>query len=47
MEIMHIASLSHDDVVDNSLSRRGQLSQHIKYGKKMSVFSGNYVISKA
>jgi heptaprenyl diphosphate synthase len=47
MEIMHIASLAHDDIVDDSPSRRGQQSQHLKYGSKMAVFSGNYIISKA
>lgn len=47
MEIMHIASLAHDDIVDDSPSRRGQQSQHLKYGAMVAVFSGNYVISKA
>jgi geranylgeranyl pyrophosphate synthase len=47
MEIMHIASLAHDDIVDDSPSRRGQQSQHLKYGSKVAVFSGNYIISKA
>ena len=47
MEIMHIASLAHDDIVDDSPSRRGQQSQHLKYGSKIAVFSGNYIISKA
>jgi len=44
---MHIASLAHDDIVDDSPSRRGQQSQHLKYGSKIAVFSGNYIISKA
>lgn len=47
IEIMHIASLAHDDIVDDSPSRRGQQSQHLKYGSKIAVFSGNYIISKA
>ena len=47
IEIMHIASLAHDDIIDNSPSRRGQESQHLKYGSKIAVFSGNYIISKA
>ena len=47
IEIMHIASLAHDDIVDDSPSRRGQESQHLKYGSKVAVFSGNYIISKA
>lgn len=47
IQIMHIASLAHDDIVDDSPSRRGQQSQHLKYGSRVAVFSGNYVISKA
>jgi all-trans-nonaprenyl-diphosphate synthase len=47
VEIMHIASLAHDDIIDDSPSRRGQISQHLKYGAKVAVFSGNYIISKA
>ena len=47
IEIMHIASLAHDDIIDDSPSRRGQQSQHLKYGSKIAVFSGNYIISKA
>lgn len=47
IEIMHIASLAHDDIVDDSPSRRGQQSQHLKYGSRAAVFSGNYIISKS
>jgi heptaprenyl diphosphate synthase len=46
IEILHIASLAHDDIIDDSPSRRGQVSQHLKYGKRTAVFSGNYIISK-
>jgi heptaprenyl diphosphate synthase len=44
---MHIASLAHDDIVDDSPSRRGQQTQHLKYGSMIAIFNGNYIISKA
>ena len=47
VEILHIASLAHDDIIDNSPARRGIDSQHVKYGKKLSLFGGNYMIGKA
>jgi geranylgeranyl pyrophosphate synthase len=47
IEMMHISSLAHDDIIDDSPSRRGLESQHLKYGKRPAVFSANYIISKA
>jgi geranylgeranyl pyrophosphate synthase len=47
IETMHIASLAHDDIIDDSPSRRGVESQHLKYGKRSAVFSANFIISKA
>jgi heptaprenyl diphosphate synthase len=44
---MHIASLAHDDIVDDSPSRRGQQTHHLKYGSMIAIFNGNYIISKA
>jgi len=45
--MMHISSLAHDDIIDDSPSRRGLESQHIRYGKKSAVFSANFIVSKA
>lgn len=47
IEMMHISSLAHDDIIDDSPSRRGMESQHLKYGKRSAVFSANFIIGKA
>ena len=47
IEIIHMASLIHDDVIDNSDIRRGRLSIQKKFGQKMAVYMGDYMIFKA
>ena len=46
-ELIHNASLLHDDVIDNSPIRRGERNLYGKYGSKVSVLSGDYVLSIA
>ncbi len=46
-EIMHNASLVHDDIVDDSSSRRGRRSAKALWGNKVSVLLGDYLIAKA
>lgn len=46
LEILHQATLLHDDVVDEAKERRGQLSANIKFGNKSSVLMGDYLLSK-
>ena len=45
LELLHTASLIHDDVVDESSERRGQLSVNAIYNNKVSVLVGDYVLS--
>src|SRR5574340_503485 len=40
-EIVHAASLVHDDVVDGALSRRGRRSAKAAWGNKVSVLLGD------
>lgn len=47
MELMHTASLVHDDVVDNSPTRRGQKSVHELWGNKIAVLVGDYMLAKS
>lgn len=47
IEIAHMASLVHDDIVDDADTRRGLLSVQKKFGKKMAVYSGDYMIFSA
>ena len=47
VEIVHTASLIHDDVVDESQSRRGRRSARAVWGSKLSVLLGDYLIARA
>lgn len=47
VELIHNASLLHDDVIDNSSYRRGNRTLFDKYGSKLSVLSGDYILSLA
>jgi len=46
-EMIHNASLLHDDVIDNGDIRRGQPTLFKKFGSKMSVITGDYILSAA
>ncbi|MCH5308253.1 MAG: polyprenyl synthetase family protein [Prevotella sp.] len=45
LELLHTASLTHDDVVDESDERRGQPSVNAAYGNKVAVLVGDYILS--
>ncbi len=45
MELIHIATLIHDDVVDNAGLRRGQHSTNSVHGNRFSVLAGDYLFS--
>lgn len=45
LELLHTASLTHDDVVDESDERRGQPSLNAAYNNKVSVLVGDYILS--
>ena len=45
LELLHTASLVHDDVVDESNERRGQASVNAIYGNKVSVLVGDYLLA--
>lgn len=47
LELLHTASLVHDDVVDESDKRRGQASANALYGNKVAVLVGDYLLSGA
>lgn len=46
-EMIHAASLLHDDVVDESSTRRGVPSANAIYGNKAAVLAGDYLLSCA
>ena len=45
LELLHTASLVHDDVVDDSMQRRGQASVNAIYNNKLAVLVGDYLLS--
>ena len=47
LELLHTASLVHDDVVDESSERRGQASVNAEYNNKVAVLTGDYILSSA
>ena len=47
LELLHTASLVHDDVVDEAAARRGQASVNADYDNKVAVLVGDYVLSTA
>ena len=47
LELLHTASLVHDDVVDESEERRGQASVNATYDNKVAVLVGDYLLSTA
>lgn len=47
IEILHLATLVHDDVIDNADLRRGDVTLQKKYGKRTAVICGDYLLSMA
>jgi heptaprenyl diphosphate synthase len=46
IEMLHMATLIHDDIVDDSSHRRGCQTIQSKYGKNYAVFMGDFLFSK-
>lgn len=46
LELLHTASLIHDDVVDDSDTRRGRAAVHTKWTNKVAVLTGDYMLAK-
>lgn len=46
LEMLHMATLVHDDIIDDSTHRRGQLTTQQKYGKDFAVYTGDYIFTK-
>lgn len=47
MEMLHTASLVHDDVVDEAMERRGQKSVNALWNNKISILAGDYILSES
>lgn len=46
-ELIHTASLLHDDVIDNADSRRSATSANVQFGNKMAVLAGDFLLGRA
>ncbi len=47
MEMIHAASLLHDDVLDNATIRRGKPSSNVKWGNQISILVGDFLWCRA
>lgn len=47
MEMIHAASLIHDDIIDRATTRRGNPTTNSVYGNKVAVLSGDYLFAAA
>ncbi|MBV6699915.1 polyprenyl synthetase family protein [Kitasatospora aureofaciens] len=46
VETLHIATLHHDDVIDNAQIRRGKPSINAKYGNAIALLTGDYLLAR-
>ncbi|KAI9892591.1 MAG: coq1 putative hexaprenyl diphosphate synthase [Vezdaea aestivalis] len=46
-ELIHTASLLHDDVIDSALTRRSSPSVNVEFGNKMAVLAGDFLLGRA
>ncbi len=46
-EIIHVASLIHDDVVDDGAMRRGVPTLNAAHGSKTAVLAGDFLLARA
>lgn len=47
IELTHLASLFHDDVMDDAVIRRGRPSANSKYGNSVAILAGDYLFARA
>ena len=47
IELLHLASLVHDDVIDQTETRRGEPTVHALWGNRAAVLLGDYALAKS
>lgn len=47
VELIHVASLIHDDIIDESTLRRGEPTANARWGNQVAVLLGDYLFSKS
>ncbi len=46
LEMVHTATLVHDDINDHSNTRRGKVAVHVKWGRTFALLTGDYLFTK-
>lgn len=46
VELLHLASLIHDDIIDEAIYRRGRRSIQSRFGKDAAVYAGDYLMAR-
>lgn len=47
LELIHMATLVHDDVIDDADKRRGKLTVKAKWDNKVAMYTGDYIFAQA
>ncbi|WP_408955551.1 polyprenyl synthetase family protein [Natroniella sp. ANB-PHB2] len=47
LELLHMATLVHDDIIDEGTMRRGELTVQKRFGKDVAVFVGDFLLTKS
>ncbi|MEN6412436.1 MAG: polyprenyl synthetase family protein [Veillonellales bacterium] len=47
IELIHMATLVHDDVIDNAMTRRGRPTANAQWNNQLPVLTGDYLFAKA
>lgn len=47
LELIHMGSLVHDDVIDDALTRRGRLTVKSMWNNRIAMYTGDYIFARA
>lgn len=47
IELVHVGSLIHDDILDDATTRRGVAAVHVRWNAKVAVLAGDYLFAQA
>ena len=47
LELIHAASLIHDDVIDDAEIRRGEPTVKAKWDNRIAMYTGDYIFARA
>jgi len=45
LELLHVATLLHDDVIDEADTRRGQETISARFGNRVAIYAGDYLLT--